>query len=153
MSVSTQQRRFLLERLNGVVAQLLDLYQRMPDPDMMVYEVWTAKDVLSHLTFWHESFARNVSDLARNIKPTPLKGKLSDLNQSGVDAMRPYPLETIIERLESAHRIIQDNILNPKIVSIPYKKGSRDYLPEEHLEIVFDHISGHLRDVVNVCRL
>ena len=65
----------------------------MTNPDKMVYEEWTAKDVLGHITFWHESFARNISDLVSDIKPAPLKGKFIDLNQRGVDEMRPYTLE------------------------------------------------------------
>ncbi len=150
MSEATEKRRLLLEQLNDVVVHLLDIYKGMPNPDIMVYELWTAKDVLSHLTFWHESFARNVSDLAQDIKPTPLKGKLSDLNQAGVDAMKTYSLEVIMERLEIAQKTICNNILNTRIVLIPYKKGSRDYIPEEHLEIVINHISQHLQDVVKI---
>ncbi|MCL4250953.1 MAG: maleylpyruvate isomerase N-terminal domain-containing protein [Anaerolineae bacterium] len=150
MSKVIEKRRLLLEQLNDVVAHLLDIYKSMPDPNIMVYELWTAKDVLSHLTFWHESFARNVSDLVRDIKPTPLKGRLSDLNQAGVDAMKPYSLGVVMERLEMAQKTIGDSILSTKIALIPYKKGSRDYTPEEHLEIVINHISQHIQDVVKV---
>ncbi len=149
MSGATEQRRLLLKQLDEIVANLLDTYQTIPDPEFMVYELWTAKDILSHLTFWHESFARNVSDLTRDVKPTPLKGSLHSLNQAGVDEMRPASLATIIERFETAHKLVQENILNPRLHLIPYRKGSRDYSPEEHLEIVRDHIARHLRDVVN----
>ncbi len=145
-----EKKQLLLERLNDGVAHVLDIYKSLPNPNIMVYELWTAKDVLSHLTFWHESFARNVSDLVQDIKPTPLKGKLSDLNQAGVDAMKAYSLEVVMERLAIAQKTIWDNILSPKIVLIPYKKGSRDYTPEEHLEIVINHINQHLKDVVKV---
>ncbi len=140
-------REALLQHLNETISQLLDVYQNVANPDIVVYENWTAKDVLGHITFWHESFARNVGDLVNDIKPTPLKGRFIDLNQRGVDEMRKYPLEAVIERLTAAHRIIQDNILNPKLALIPYKKGSRDYTPEEHLDIVRGHIKEHLRGV------
>jgi len=46
--------------------------------------------------------------------------------------------------LEVAHRVIRENILNPKLTLIPYKKGSRDYTPEEHLDIVNEHIKEHM---------
>ncbi len=140
-------REALLQHLNEAVAQLLDVYQNVANLDIVVYEGWTAKDILGHITFWHESFARNVSDLVNDIKPTPLKGKFIDLNQRGVDEMRQYPLQAVIERLAIAHRIIQDNILNPKLASIPYRKGSRDYTPEEHLDIVRGHIEEHVRGI------
>lgn len=138
---------FYLQRLNETVTDLFSVYQTLPDPSLMVYELWTAKDVLAHLTFWHESFARNVDDLVRGRKPTPLKGRLIDLNQGGVDAMKSLPLAQVLDRFESAHMIISGNILNPALTLIPYKKGSRDYTPEEHLDIVCKHTRMHLRDV------
>jgi hypothetical protein len=140
-------REILLERLNETVAQLFAVYKNLPDPNAMVYELWSAKDVLAHLTFWHESFARNVDDLVNGRKPMPLKGRFIDLNQGGVDSMRLETLEMVMGRFQSAHKVIQKNILNPALVLIPYKKGSRDYTPEEHLDIVIGHIKEHLKDV------
>ncbi len=113
----------------------------------MVYELWSAKDILAHLTFWHESFSRNVLDLANGRKPTVLKGRLIDLNQGGVDEMRTETLETVVDRFVRSHHVIQDNILNPGLIMIPYRRGSRDYTPEEHLSVVDEHINHHLRDV------
>jgi hypothetical protein len=144
-------REALLQQLNETIAQLRAFYQTMTDPDRMVSEEWTAKDVLAHLTFWHESFARNVNDLVHGVKPTPLKGKFIDLNQRGVDEMRPLTLEQVLERFSAAHGIIQANILNPRLTLIPYKKGSRDYSPEEHLEIVIGHLQMHLKAVKAAC--
>ena len=133
-------REICLQRLDETIAQLLSLYQSMVDPEIAVSEGWTAKDVLGHITFWHESFARNVSDIVNGIKPTPLKGKLGDLNQRGVAEMSSYPLETMLERLEAAHRVIQENIQDPRLILIPYRKGSRDYAPEEHLSMIISRV-------------
>jgi hypothetical protein len=140
-------RAGLLQDLNQTVTRLLDTYHALPDPNVEVYEFWSAGDVLAHLTFWHESFARNVDDLVNGRKPTPLKGRLSDLNQEGVERMGHLPLQEVILRFMTAQRVIHDNILNPKLGSIAYRKGSRDYTPEEHLEIVTGHINCHLKDV------
>ncbi len=140
-------REILLEQLNETVMQLFDVYKSMANPEIAVYEEWTAKDILGHIVFWHESFARNIRDIVNDIKPTPLKGKYSDLNQHCFDDMRTKSVEEITKRLEAAHRVIQENILNPKLVLIPYKKGSRDYTPEEHLDIVNKHIKEHLRGI------
>ena len=137
----------LLHRLDETVAHLIEVCRAVSDPEAAVYEGWSVKDILGHLTFWHESFARNVADLVRDRKPTPLKGKLSDLNQQGVDEMQPCSLEEVIDRLEAAQRIIHASILNPKLILIPYRKGSRDYTPEEHLSIVADHIGEHVKAI------
>jgi hypothetical protein len=48
---------------------------------------------------------------------------------------------------EAAHVIVRVNILNPALKLIPYKKRSRDYTPEEHLDIVCEHIRTHLKDM------
>ncbi|NHZ71718.1 MAG: ClbS/DfsB family four-helix bundle protein [Aquificales bacterium] len=140
-------REILLKQLNETISQLFGVYQNMAYPEIAIYEDWTAKDILGHITFWHESFARNVSDIVNDIKPTPLKGKYSDLNQRCLDEMRTHTIEDIIKRLKVAHRIIQENILNAKLALIPYKKGSRDYSPEEHLDIVNKHIKEHLKGI------
>jgi hypothetical protein len=140
-------RAELLQDLNETVTRLLDTYHALPDPNVEVYEFWSAGDVLAHLTFWHESFARNVDDLASARKPVPLKGRLSDLNQEGVDSMRHFSLHEVMHRFLSAQQVIRDNIFNPTLALIPYRMGSRDYTPEEHLEIVIGHIRQHLQDV------
>jgi hypothetical protein len=142
-----ESRENFLQTLNETIEQLLAFYNNIPDPGIIVYELWSAKDVLAHLTFWHESFARNVNDLVNGRKLTVLKGRFIDLNQSGVDTMRSKTLMTVMGRFKSAHLIIQKNILNPALVSIPYKRGSRDYTPEEHLDIVAAHINKHLCDI------
>jgi hypothetical protein len=137
----------LLDRLSKTVEELIAVCRQLPDPDAAVYEGWAAKDILGHVTFWHESFARNVDDLVHDRKPTPLKEKLGDLNQQGVDELRPCSLEKVIGRLEAAQRIIHANILSPKLILIPYRKGSRDYTPDEHLGIVAGHIAEHVRAI------
>jgi hypothetical protein len=142
-----ESREKFLQTLNETIEQLLAFYHNIPDPNINVYELWSAKDVLAHLTFWHENFARNVNDLVNGRNPKVLKGRFIDLNQSGVDTIRPETLVTVMGRFQSAHLIILKNILNPALVSIPYKRGSRDYTPEEHLDIVAAHINKHLCDV------
>jgi len=145
-----ESREFYFQHLNETVKQLLGVYQTLPAPDVMVYEFWSAKDVLAHLTFWHESFARNVDDLAHGRQPNPLKGRLRDLNQRGVDEMAHLSLSEVLERFDAAHAILQAHILNPALTLIPYRKGSREYTAEEHLDLVNDHIIFHLRDVRKV---
>lgn len=140
-------RETLLKQLNETISQLLEMYKNMADPEFAVSEEWTAKDVLGHIVFWHESFARNIRDIVNDIKPTPLKGKYSDLNQRCFDEMRTKTVADMAKRLEAAHRAIRENILNPKLAFIPYKKGSRDYTPDEHLAVVNEHIQEHLSGI------
>ena len=147
MAECMELRESLLRNMNETIARLLAAYRGIENPEIVIAGEWTAKDILGHIVFWHESFARNVYDIARGSKPTPLKGRLIDLNQQGVNEMRQHTIETLLLRLECAHKNIQENILNPGLGLIPYRQGSRDYSPEEHLEIVNRHITGHLKGI------
>lgn len=133
--------------LRSELEKLTTFFEQGLDYSVMVYELWNAKDILGHITFWHESFARNISDLGKGITPTPLKGKLSEVNKLSIDATKTATIQDLIERLKVAQKVIEEFILMESITFIPYKKGSRDYSREEHLEIVSNHIRKHLHDI------
>ena len=136
-----------LENLEEQVKELVAFYQQSLEFNKMVYTYWSAKDVLGHLTFWHESFARNVSDIAKGRKPNPLKGKLSEVNDLSVSSTKETTVQELLDRLEGAQKIINSHILNESILEIPYKKGSRSYTRLEHLEVVGGHLKKHLKDL------
>ena len=137
----------LLTQLDETVAGLIETYQSLDCPDKALADGWTAKEVLSHITFWHESFARNVSALAAQRQPLPLRGKYVALNQRSVEEMKGLTIEQILAKLQSAHQIIQQTILSPTLTLIPYRQGSRPYTPEEHLVLVRGHITEHLKNI------
>lgn len=115
----------------------------------MIYEFWNARQVLAHLVFWHESFARTISDLGNGKKPSPLKGSLADVNQRSVLSAIHFSIPELIQKLNEAQLTIDLHIFNENISLIPYKQGSRPYSRKEHLEVVSDHINKHLKDLRN----
>ena len=142
-----QQIKTNVEILRNELDQLFDFFEKDLDYNKMVYKYWNAKDILGHITFWHESFARNISDLGKGIKPKPLKGKLSEVNKQSVETTKNESIENLIKRLKDAQVTIEEFIFIDRINLIPYKKGSRDYSRSEHLEIVSNHICKHLKDI------
>ncbi|MDQ1322717.1 MAG: hypothetical protein QG587_50 [Chloroflexota bacterium] len=143
-------RADLLAEVDAAVERLLSAARSAPG-DALVDGTWTVRDVVGHVTFWHESFARNVDDLVHGGRPTPLRGRLSDLNERGVTEARAVPLDTVIGRLRIAHATIRASILSPSLGLIPYRVGSRPYSPSEHLEVVRDHVLAHARSVERAC--
>lgn len=139
--------RALLRRLSQTVAQVVDFYQNVDDPTIMVNTTWTARDVLVHVVFWHESFARNVRDLANGVRPTPLKGTYIELGRRAADEAVDRSIEELLARLIGAQQAVEEFIYDPYVTSIPYKVGSRPYSPAEHLGVVNEHVSHHLREV------
>jgi hypothetical protein len=142
-------RAELLAELDSAVERLLAAAAGAPD-DALVDDSWTVHDVVGHVTFWHESFARNVDDLVHARRPTPLRGRLSDLNERGVAEARTVPLDAVIDRLRAAHATIRASILSPALGLIPYRVGSRPYTPGEHLQVVRDHVLAHARSLERV---
>lgn len=136
-----------LEAEQAAVNQLLEFYGQEMDFGFVVYEDWTAKDVLGHITSWHLSFMRNLESAVRKEKAQPFRGSLTEVNEREVAAMKMYSMAELIEQLKLAQRSIEANIKNEAVTEIAYKKGSRNYSPIEHLEIVRRHINGHLEDV------
>jgi hypothetical protein len=145
--INNEIREMLLKKLDKTVAEFMHTYHGLDAPDDQVNAGWTAAQILRHVTFWHESFARNVLDLVSGRKPKPLKGKYRDLTQLCFDSLGDLPDETILIRLDAAQKTIRDKILNSMLGMIPYIVGSRDYSPEEHLGVVEEHVRGHLQDI------
>ena len=141
-----------LDLLNEKVSEFIHFFQQEITFDFMVYELWSAKDILGHIVFWHESFARNLKDISLGKKPNPLKGKLSEVNKMSVDTTRPVSVSDLIARLETAQKTIATHITNSSIELIPYKRGSRSYSRLEHLQVVEGHISKHLKDLRKVLK-
>jgi hypothetical protein len=139
-------RAALLIELDSALERLLAAAASASD-DALVDGSWAVRDVVGHVAFWHESFARNVDDLAHARRPAPLRGRLSDINERGVAEARTVPLDTIVERLRVAHATIRAAILSPTLGLIPYRAGSRQYTPSEHLEVARDHIRAHARSI------
>lgn len=136
-----------LERLAETVSELTDLYRSIGEASALVNSAWTARDALVHVVFWHESFARNVRDLAGGIRPTPLKGTYAELGERASAEAQGLPVKELLGRMISAQRIIEQSVYNPLVTSIPYKVGSRPYGADEHLKIVNEHVRGHLNQV------
>lgn len=111
-------------------------------------ENWTAKEVLAHITFWHESFARNISDLGKKREPHVLKGSMNDVVNRGVHENRDVPIDILLRRIRKAQRIIEKHIFDDAIILIPYKQGSRSYTRAEHLDVVTRHINIYFWRVV-----
>lgn len=152
MSTLEQQISERLESLNKTVDSFITFFKSQKDFIRMVYDYWSVKDVLGHVTFWHESFARNLLDVAENRKPYPHKGSLSDVNKMSVDTTRDIPIKDLCKRLLEAQNVIAKHILNTTVNEIPYKKGSRSYSRLEHLQIVDAHITKHLKDITTILK-
>ncbi|MFC1640885.1 DUF1801 domain-containing protein [Patescibacteria group bacterium] len=142
----------VLTKERGAIEEVILLYQGERNYDNVKVGEWSAKDNLAHIVFWHESFARNVSDLVVGREPKPVEGALWEANERGVKVNKKHKVPALLKRLEKAQVVIERNISNKKIKMIPYRKGTHDYSPVEHLDVVHDHVRGHIDGVKKAMR-
>lgn len=145
--MSLPEKKQLLKNLNDTVKNFVKTYNGFSNFHFPIDSQRTAKDVLMHIVFWHESFSRNTFDMRVNNAPNPLKGSYAALTDQCKSELSNVSVKNLILRFDAAHKVIQKNILSDKIVRIPYRVGSRDYTPEEHLDVVNRHVSEHLKEV------
>jgi hypothetical protein len=136
-----------LAELEDALAELVADARAVPDPAPVTTGEWTARDVVAHLVFWRESFARNVADLAAGRRPSPLAGTYAALADRTRVELGGLGIEELIERLLAAQAAIRAHLRDPRVVLIPYRRGSRAYPPDEHLALVRDHVRGHAREL------
>ncbi len=140
--------RELLTQVDAAVERIIRAVRDTADPESLRVDDWSVQDTLGHIAFWHESFARNVKALVDGREPDVLEGSYPDLNRMGVERSRTMTVGQIAGRIRRAQGVIRRGILTlPADTQIPYRKGSRDYTPDEHLEIVRDHIIAHLNRI------
>jgi hypothetical protein len=147
-SAARASRNALLDQLEQAVEQIITSVRQIEHPETLRVDDWSAKDTLGHIAFWHESFARNVNALATGRDPVVLDGTYADLNQRSVETSRAMTVGQIAGRIRRAQTTIRRCIIKlPEDTAIPYRKGSRDYSPNEHLVTVSSHIIAHLNRV------
>jgi hypothetical protein len=136
-----------LTELEDALAELVAVARAVPDSAAVTTGEWTARDVVAHLVFWHESFARNVADLAAGRRPRPLAGTYAALADRTKTELGGLGIEELIERLLTAQAAVAAHLRDPRVELIPYRRGSRAYPPDEHLAVVRDHVRHHAQEL------
>ena len=133
--------------LDASIERLCAFFEESRDFSIPVNTLWSAKDVLGHLVFWHESFAKNITAVATGLKPDLLKGNLPEINAQSVATTKRVSIPTLCARMRKAQMEIKKHILNPAIEHIPYRQRSRKYGRLEHVKMVENHIGRHLKSL------
>ena len=107
----------------------------------MATSSWTVKDVLGHITFWHEYYAQQYKALSENKMPY-VHRSLAGKNEEGRKEMSKYPKYKMINKLKKANSTLKKCILEDEIPKMRYMK-SREYKTDEFLDVVIGHINRH----------
>lgn len=139
----------LVDTLERRVDDIVFLYcQHGFDSYASVYPEWTAKDVLAHIVFWHESFARSLESISGGGKATPPKGNLRVVNQQGVDDRKQMNVTQLLRAFEQAQETISRLVTVPDLGPIQYRDPGRSMAPDAFVIHLYGHISRHYQDVL-----
>lgn len=113
----------------------------------MATDEWTVKDVLCHIVFWHNYYAKQHSALASGKNPVIFKSKGgSTRNQEGVDLLKSLSKENLIEKLNKSHKDLYRSIIVNQVPGMDYT-DKKHYQTEESLEVIAGHINRHALQV------
>lgn len=115
--------------------------------NLMATDKWTVKEVLCHITSWHEYYAANYKALASGIKPPLYDGSLAARNLDSVKELAHFQTSDLINRLRLANNILGESIIVGKVEKMTYKKSGREYTTPDFLDLVSRHIATHTKQV------
>lgn len=104
---------------------------------------WTVKDVLCHIVFWHQYYAKQYASLAAGKKPFIFTSKGgSTRNQEGVNSLNDHSKKDLIRFLNKANESLYRSIVIRQIPGMDYTDRNH-YKTKDFLEIVIGHIRRH----------
>ncbi len=136
----------LLETLTESINRFLSEYA-LHDPADKATAEWSAKDVLCHITYWHEYYAKNLDAEAHGKKFIFPDLTYYELNWRGVLMLRPYADTKLIGMLTNANKRLVETIMSGKVTEMTYRQGSKPYPINQFLEVITGHIHGHTDEI------
>lgn len=116
-------------------------------PDDPMSDIWSVRDILCHITYWHRYYVKNLAAEAKRKSYVLPKEPYYKLNQDGVEKMRPISDEKLIAMLTSANKRLGEIVLSGKVKQMTYREGNSPYTILNFLEMINSHIQAHTRGI------
>ena len=115
---------------------------------------WGAHEVLSHIVFWHETYARILEAMAEGRQPAVLVGVFPEFNRIAVERFRTVPDAVLVARLRKANAIVVAALGSvPPHARIKIKSGANPRGPVQFADRVEAHLRGHLDELRRLSRI
>jgi hypothetical protein len=151
-AATTEEHSKALRKLNRTVTRAADSLAKMDEDLFDGYQ--TAREVLSHLVFWHREYVTIVRALADGHEPFLREGTFAELNAAATDefAGRSLPnlarqLVILQEGLEITLRRLPDWEMN-----FPVKRGGRYQSVAMRVDGIEAHINSHAKRLKRALR-
>jgi hypothetical protein len=144
MVITSQVDEQLLTKLDETVAQAAQFFSGVDETLCDGHQ--TAREVLSHLVFWHQEYAAIIESLAGGRQPVLRRGAFADLNAQATRTYQTVSLRDLAhrllstqDRLDVALRRLPDWSMN-----FPVKEGGRFWSVSDRVAAIESHIRNHV---------
>ena len=141
-----------IERLDATVDEVARVLPALPPP-AVPNTGWGAHEVLSHVVFWHETYARILEAMTEGREPVVLEGVFPEFNRIAVERFRAAPDALLVERLRHANAVVVAALAAlPPHARIRIKSGANPRGPVQFADRIEAHLRGHLEDLRHLSR-
>lgn len=105
---------------------------------------WGAREVFSHLVFWHVEYARLTACLVRGERPPLRTGSFKELNARAVDQYRSASPEVMIADLRTAQAALREVYDQAQGAQIAFRQGSMSRPYPVAIQLIARHIRSHM---------
>lgn len=136
-------RDSLLTSLDRSVAQITDFLVQIDENFYDGHQ--TAREVLSHLVFWHREYVLITDAMVNGRSPNLRQSTFVALHGRAAREFRRVPLAKLCQDFCGLQRAFSDNLrkLPDWTIEFPVKKGCRRTTVFERIRLIQDHIDGH----------
>jgi hypothetical protein len=137
-------RSDILRALNRTVADAVDFFMQVDETIFNGYQ--TARQVLSHLVFWHREYVMIIQAISCGHQPALRQGSFADLNVAANQEFGHLPLPVLAKELADLQFAL-DTVLRSLSnweASFPVKRGVRSKSIRERLPMIESHIRHHV---------
>lgn len=142
--IPEKSKKILLKELADTTEEFM-LTAHAMHYDPKIYDIWTASDIVRHITFWHTYYLKTITSLAAHEKPLLLKGKFTELNAYGVTTMQKYGIDELLELFKETNSDLIKQLTLHTFPHIPYKENGRIYTTKQFIGIITSHIRNHTK--------
>lgn len=145
-------RERLLVDLDGSIVTAADFFEKVDENLFDGHQ--TAREVLSHLVFWHHEYCTISKALLLDQKPMLLAGSLAIFNKQATCQFQEHDMVKLAQLLGEEQKTLDHNLRQLKNwnVNFPFKKGNRKTDVAGRVCSINNHIRHHLTRQVRAYR-
>lgn len=144
MPQQQEKRQLALQELTATVNEAVAFFVKTEESLCDGYQ--SAREVLSHLVFWHREYVTIAQSLVEGGQPKLKKGTYAELNAGATYEFEGKTVEELVQQLDKHQKDLSETLLCLPDwgINYPVKYGGRLKSVTERLPEIESHIRNHV---------